>query len=252
MAGRPTNAAEVFEYVKRKLGVPYYKAQLTQDQLDDILFDTINFFTQYVHDSTQRGVYVLNTVDAQNEYTLPSDIYAVTQILPRSSFQSYYLRFPSNQATLQEISFIFGALTGPIDNAMSTMLLGLMNMEMFQTIFVPKEEYNFNNMTNKLSLFQTPGIISPSDTLALLVERFVDRDGTGSSGMYSNVWFLKYITILAKLQLYHNVAKFSGTLPGGLNINTELYKVDAEKETLERQMIDKLGDAGALFSIYWS
>lgn len=251
MAGRPTNVSELTDYIKRKLGSPYYKTQLTQEQISDTVFDALNFYAQYVYDGTQRGVYVLHTVDAQNEYTLPSDIYAVTNILPRSSFQSYYLRFPSNQATLQEISFIFGALTGPIDQGLSTMLLGLMNMDMFERIFVPKEDWNFNMTTGKLHLFQTPGIISPSDTLALMVERFIDRDGTGTNGIYSNIWFLKYVVVLAKLQLYNNISKFGGTLPGGLTLNQELYKVDAEKEALERQAIDKLGDMASLYSINW-
>ena len=50
----PASKAELLSYCKRQLGAPVVEINVDDDQADDVLDDSLQFFTEYHYDGTIR------------------------------------------------------------------------------------------------------------------------------------------------------------------------------------------------------
>jgi hypothetical protein len=245
MSSRPQSRADVFQYIKVKLGAPYYKLQMTDEQLGYVVMDALNFLKDYMPDFTQLGLHMLDTIAGTNDYVLPSDVYSVTEVLSRSIYDNFFLRFPTADRSPEEISFIMSISSSSRGSAMSDMSIAQQNLSAFREMFLPKNMWRMNFNTNTLSFLSTPNTNTNAgmqNQYALLCEKIIDIDGTSTGNIYCNFMFLNYSMALAKIQLGNNLTKFTApTLPGGLALNGERYLTEglAEKEKIEAEIKEK-------------
>jgi hypothetical protein len=258
MSSRPQSRADVINYLKAKLGFPYYRVEITDDQFGYLIMDALNFLKDFMPGFTQQGVHMLSTIAGQNQYIMPPDIYAVIEVLSRSIYDNFFLRFPTADRSPEEISFIMGISSQSRGSAMSDMSIAMQNLSAFREMFLPKSMWIMNYNTNTLTFLSTPNTNTNAglqNQYALLCEKTIDVDGDGSGNIYCNHYLLNYSMALAKIQLGNNLMKFTApNLPGGLQMNAERYMTEglAEKEKIEAEIKEKMyATTAAALAPHW-
>jgi RES domain-containing protein len=75
----------------------------------------------------------------------------------------------------------------------------------------------------------------------IIIECYRKLDPTDMTDIYNDMWLKKYATALVKYQWGENLAKFTGiALPGGVTLNSEQMKQDAQEEILRLEEESRL------------
>lgn len=257
MSSRPQSKADVINYTKNKLGYPYYKVEITDEQFGFIVMDALNFLKDFMYDFIKPGLVMLNTIQGTNEYVLSPEVYAVSEVLPRSIYDQFFMRFPTADRSPEEISWVLNLGSQSRGQSMSDMSISMQNLSAFREMFLPKNMWNFSYNTNTLFFYSTPNTNTNAGTqnqYALLCQKTIDVDGGGGGNIYSNYYLLNYCVALAKIQLGNNLMKYGTTnLPGGLTLNAERYMTEGreEKKEIEAEVKDKMWAGNGGLAISW-
>ena len=266
---QPASRSEFKNYCLRQLGAPVLEINVADEQIDDIIDDSLQYFHERHFDGVMRtylkyqvtqddidrgkgpgqsGVTGITTTTAtatidgasmqfdweenSNYLQVPPSVIGVEKVFHFDGSQSMSSGMFSikYQLFLNDIYF-WGAMEMLTYNMTRTYLADL------EFALTTQKQFRFNQRMDRLYLDVSWGELTPGDYLVIDCFRTLDPND------YTRVWndsFLKkYTTALLKKQWGQNLIKFQGVkLPGGVELNgREIYEDGVkELETIREMM----------------
>ena len=269
---QPASRSQLIDYAKRQLGAPVLEINVADEQCEDILDDSIQYFQERHFDGVERTYlkYKLTEDDIKRgtanlgEHSTNSAGITTTQAsttINGSAIQfdwsenSNYLQVPpevigvykifhydgSNTTTNNMFSVKYQLFLNDIYYWGSTEILTYAMtrryLEDINFLLTTEKQIRFNQRMDRLYVDIDWGSVKEGDWLVLDCFRLLNPND------YPRVWndsFLKkYTTALMKRQWGQNLLKFQGVkLPGGIELNGRQIYDDGEKdlEIIREQM----------------
>jgi hypothetical protein len=223
------------QYVLRKLGYPVHTIEITDEQLQDAIDDTLDDYLLFAYSGVQDRHVPIQFLDGVQDYVLPYNVFAVLSVND-ANMSMMGAGQPSNLFSMNQ--FIAADLYRPgvakID-LMGYELINQMTASM-DIIFGKKQTFDYNSISKVLHLHATPH----GDNKAVMqIYQKLDLTGTPISGstryeeenIYDDRWVKRMVTERARLQWGTNIGlKYQGSvLPNGGTINGQGIIEMAEK-----------------------
>ena len=266
---QPASRSEFKNYCLRQLGAPVLEINVADEQIDDIIDDSLQYFHERHFDGVlrtylkyqvtqddidrgkgpgQSGVTGITTTTAtatidgasmqfdweenSNYLQVPPSVIGVEKVFHFDGSQSMSSGMFSikYQLFLNDIYF-WGAMEMLTYNMTRTYLADL------EFALTTQKQFRFNQRMDRLYLDISWGELTPGDYLVIDCFRTLDPND------YTRVWndsFLKkYTTALLKKQWGQNLIKFQGVkLPGGVELNgREIYEDGVKELEIIREMM---------------
>jgi hypothetical protein len=260
---KPNSRSELKEYSLRKLGKPVIEINVDDDQIEDLIDDTIQLFNERVYDGVER-VYLkykitqddidsgkgrnvttqkidtnagdtpasrtLNFDEGRGYLTVPDHIIGIQGILPIS-----------NTYVGNMFGFRYQFFLNDFYNFNSYDILSLeMTMQHIQTLeflMEGQKPIRYNKVQNRLYLDIDWNRIYVNEHIVIDCYRALDP--VTFTKLYNERFVKEYLTSLIKKQWGQNLIKFSGIkMPGGVEFNgRQLYDdAIAELDKLDQKM----------------
>jgi len=257
---KPTTRQGLIDYCFRKLGAPVLEINVDDDQIDDLVDDTIQYFqerhfdgvvrTYLKHEITQddldrgratglSGVGIAST-SAQSGPAPSSPVI--------SNFQetTNFLQIPDSIIGINKIfKFDTSSISGGMFSIKYQLFLNdlyhfnsvdLLTYAMTKTyledidhLLTTDKQIRFNKRQNRLYLDIDWQSMSLGDYLVIDCERALDPETF--TDVYNDSFVKQYLTALIKRQWGANMMKYGGVkLPGGIELNGRQYYEDGQRE----------------------
>ena len=233
---KPTTREQHKQYCLRSLGKPVVDINVDDEQLEDRIDESLQYFRDYHYDGTEH-VYLKHQItssDKTNEYISVNDnIQGITRLFnigdTNSSSNIFNIRY---QMHLNDLFDFSSATSSPYVNAMR-------HVEQLEEIFVGKKPIRFNRHMDRLYIdMDWTNDVAVDDYIIIDAYRTVDTDTY--TDVWNDRWLLQYSTSLFKRQWGLNLSKFAGLqLPGGITLDGPRILQEATEEInrLEEAMI---------------
>ena len=272
----PASRQELVDYAKRQLGYPVLEINLADEQIEDLLDDTIQMYQNRHMDGVEL-MYLKYKVDQQFIDAVSaggdSNVVGITTTSTTANITGVgstgvgitTFRFEETQNFIQIPDAVIGIeKVWKLDNrAISTNMFSvnyqlflneiywfssteLLNytmtkryLEDINFILHPDKQIRFNRRQNRLYIDTDAGSLKQDDYLIIQCYRALDPNEF--TKVYNDPFLKRYFTALMKRQWGQNMMKFRGVkLPGGVELNgRELYE-DGQRElvALEEAMFN--------------
>lgn len=246
-------------YLKRKLGYPYVKVELHNDQINDAITDTLKKYEKWAVGLSKQEVFFTKVLSGgQRDYILPDGIIEVVDT--NDSTQS--LGSTSKLFTIQNQMYNAGFMNF-LNNSGFSLIdyhLGLDYLDSLNKYTVSSYAWSYHKYNNTLTLTPVPsaGINwTNSDINFILIRGYIlegyDLDGTNQrqnylESLYEDDWIKEYALALCKITLGYTRRKFENFQSiGNTGINLDgdqlISEGKEEKEALEERLkSEELGD----------
>ena len=265
---KPTTRQGLIDYCLRRLGAPVLEINVDDDQIDDLVDDTIQFFNERHFDGVERMYlkYQVSQADIDRARGLTSGtttvdsvggvgVVTTTATSTDSGAGSFTSTFYENSNFIQVpdsvigIEKVFKFNTSEISGSMFSINYQLFLNDLYRfdsidllqysmvksylsdidMLLTTDKQVRFTKNQDRLYIDTDWGSLSAGDFLVIDCFRALDPDNF--SKIYNDSFVKRYLTALIKRQWGQNLIKFRGVkLPGGIELNgRELYE-DAEKE----------------------
>jgi len=166
------------DYIKRRLGSPVLRVELTEDMLNDCIDKSISEYSYYAYDGTIEGNIMVDLTPGVFEYKLNPRIHAVTG-LECSSTYSTFLNIPAGYTlAMNPITLNMQDNVSNID--IQSMTQRMAKMSNLRNIFDVKVNFDYNSNNNTLYFFE-----EPVSSVAVL-EIAMDYAPGAVDGIYNN------------------------------------------------------------------
>ena len=258
---KPTTRKELVQYCKRQLGAPVLEINVDDDQIDDLVDDTFQFFNERHFDGVEKMYmkYKLSEEDINRGKAKDTTGVGIVTTTATSTAISGYGTTVSNWYETSNFIQVPDAVIG-INNVFkfdSSSISGGMFSIKYQLFL--NDLYYFNSV-NLLQYAMTKSYLEDIDFLLttdkqirfnqrqdrlyldidwgaqqiddwIIVDCYRALDPENFAGAYNDTFVKKYLTALIKRQWGQNLIKFKGTkLPGGIELNGREIYDDAVKE----------------------
>lgn len=260
---KPASRQELIDYCLRKLGHPILEINLSDEQIDDLVDDALQYFNERHFDGVERmylkykitqddidrgkakntnGVGIVTT-------TTNANISGIGTVGFNFYENSNFIQVPDSVIGIEKIfKFDTSSISGGMWSIKYQLFLNDLyyfnSVELLQYAMVksyledidfllsPDKQIRFNKRQNRLYLDIDWGAKSKDTFIVIDCYRLLDPNDF--TKVYNDSFLKKYLTSLVKKQWGQNLIKFRGVkLPGGVELNgRELYD-DAEKELQE-------------------
>ena len=258
----PNSKATLIQYCKRQLGYPVVEINVDDDQADDVIDDSLQFFTEYHYDGTIRTYLkhlitqaeidnqktnstitsstqggsdngATNWLEGNNFIELPESIMSVVRVLDinNGTNNMFDLRYQLRLHDMYDLNS-----TSVLHYEMVQQHLGMLDQ-----MLVGKPFMRHSNHGNRLYIDMAWGSnISAGEYI--VIECIRKQDPTTFTDIYNDVWLKRYTTSKLKLQWGQNLIKFDGIqLPGGITLNGRQLVDDAKEEITKLEEELRLG-----------
>jgi hypothetical protein len=226
------------QYSLRALGAPVLEINVDDDQLEDRLDESLEYWRQYHYDGIERMYmkYQITQTDITNKYIpIPDLVYGITRVIPVTNTTSSKNLFDLQyQLRLHDLYDLTSVSIVYFKNIMSHIALLDHELNGPQT-------FRFNRLQNRLYI-DIDWTWEVKEGSFVVVECYRALDPDAFTRVWNEAWFKKYTTALFKKQWATNIKKFSGIqLPGGVTLDGDkLYdEAIAEIEKLEDELQNK-------------
>jgi hypothetical protein len=240
-----TNREEFKNYCLRRLGFPVIEINVDDDQINDRIDDTLQYWQDYHFDGLQKVYYIKQVTDedvankyldlsnAQDSQNNAMEIVGVTRIFPVSDSQAAVNMFDLRyQLRLNELYDFTSA-------SYINYTLTAQHLRSLELLFTGEVPIRFQRHMQKLFIDWSWGSSqSPAGTI-VIAECYANIDPEVYNKVWNDRWIKEYATALIKRTWGNNLKKFSGLqLPGGVTLNGDkIYEeAAAEIDKLEQQM----------------
>ena len=258
---QPTNRTELINYCKRQLGAPVLEINVADEQIDDLVDDTLQYFHERHFDGVTQTFlkYKITQADIDRGQgrggSNPIGIVtttASTSIVGTATTFSYeensnYLQIPPHVIGISKI-FHFDGSNTTTNNMFSVKYQLFLNdiyyfgsteiltyamtkryLEDIDFALTTQKQIRFNQRQDRLYLDIDWGSVTVDDYIVIDCYRLLDPNDF--SRVYNDSFVKRYLTALIKRQWGQNLIKFQGVkLPGGVELNGRQIYDDAEKE----------------------
>ena len=257
---KPTTRQGLIDYCFRKLGAPVLEINVDDDQIDDLVDDTIQYFqerhfdgvvrTYLKHEITQddldrgratgiSGVGIAST--SATSGPAPS-----SPVISNFEETTNFLQIPDSVIGINKIfKFDTSSISGGMFSIRYQIFLNdlyhfnsvdLLTYAMTKTyledidhLLTTDKQIRFNKRQNRLYLDTDWGSMNLGDYLVIDCERALDPETF--TNVYNDSFVKQYLTALIKRQWGANMMKYGGVkLPGGIELNGRQYYEDGQRE----------------------
>ena len=251
---KPSTRQGLIDYCLRRLGYPVLEVNVDDDQIDDLIDDSIQYFQERHFDGVERmllkheitkenretlktgittttanstvGITTTTFTESQNFIQLPDHVLGVERVLKMDASTLSSGMFNIKYQIFLNDLYYYGALD-------------LMNYAMTKTyledlsrIITPDTQLRFNKKNHRLYLDIDFGKMS--DDTFIIIDGYRLLDPSDAPAIYNDFWLKRYATATIKKQWGMNLIKFNGVLlPGGVQLNGRQIYEDAIKEIEE-------------------
>ena len=263
---KPATRAQLKEYCLRKLGKPVIEINVDDDQVEDLIDDTIQLFNERVYDGIERMYlkYKFTEDDLVNGRSRNLTTTKTDNNLGASP-GSRTLNFEEGRGYLTVPDHVIGIVgVAPIANTYVNSMFGfryqfflndfynfyaydILNLEMtmqyietLEFLIEGKKPLRYNKVQNRLYLDLDWNRVADNDYV--LIDSYRALDPNTYTKIYNELFVKKYLTSLIKRQWGQNLMKFTGIkMPGGVEFNGRQIYDDAqgEIEKIEGEMLSK-------------
>jgi len=268
---KPASRQELIDYCLRKLGAPVLEINVSDEQIDDLVDDALQFFNERHFDGVER-MYLKYKITQQDlnrgkaQGTSGEGIVRTTGSANISGIGTTTFNFYESSNFIQVpdtiigIEKVFKFDTSSISAGMWSIKYQLFlndlyyfnSVELLQYAMVKTyledidfllstdKQIRFNKRQNRLYL-DIDWNAKSKDTF-IVIDCYRILDPNNFTKVYNDLFLKKYLTALIKRQWGQNLIKFRGVkLPGGIELNgREIYE-DGEREIdklMERMSMD--------------
>jgi hypothetical protein len=262
---QPSSRQGLIDYGLRQLGAPVLEINIDDDQIDDLLDDSIQVFNErhfdgveemflkheFTQDEIDRGKATSET-DATTTAGIVTTTGTSTTIsgygTTTSSFveNSNFIQIPDSVIGIEKIfKFDSSSISGGMFSIKYQLFLNdlyyfnsveLMQYSMTKSyledidfLLTPEKQIRFNKKQNRLYLDMDYNSINAGDFIVIDCQRILDPNTF--TKVYNDPFLKMYFTALLKRQWGQNLIKFRGVkLPGGLELNGREIYDDGQRE----------------------
>ena len=262
---QPSSRQGIIDYGLRQLGAPVLEINIDDDQIDDLLDDSIQLFNErhfdgveemflkheFTQDEIDRGKATSET-DATTTAGIVTTTGTSTTIsgygTTTSSFveNSNFIQIPDSVIGIEKIfKFDSSSISGGMFSIKYQLFLNdlyyfnsveLMQYSMTKSyledidfLLTPEKQIRFNKKQNRLYLDMDYNSINAGDFIVIDCQRILDPNTF--TKVYNDPFLKMYFTALLKRQWGQNLIKFRGVkLPGGLELNGREIYDDGQRE----------------------
>ena len=257
---KPSTKQELIDYCKRRLGAPVLEINVDDDQIDDLVDDTFQYFNERHFDGVEKMFlkYKITQADIdRGKATGTTGVGIVTttalgvntgigSITSNWYETSNYIQVPDSVLGVEKIfKFDTNSISGGMFSIKYQLFLNdlyyfnsveLMQYAMTKTyledidfLLTPDKQIRFNKRQDRLYLDMDWKESSVDEWIILECYRALDPESFTQG--YNDSFVKKYLTALIKRQWGQNLIKFKGTkLPGGIELNGREIYDDAIKD----------------------
>ena len=259
---KPSSRVTLQDYVFRQLGAPVLEVNVADEQFDDLLDDSLQYFYERHFDGVEKVLlkYKLTEDDIKRGRARggTNTLGITTTTTTSGDFEenSNYLTVPDSILGIEKVmNFDSSGLSNGLFNLKYQLFLndiafnlgydGLLNYSMTKTyledinfLLTTSTQVRFNKRNNKLYL----DIDWASATVShfVLIECYRIMDPANYAGVYNDSFLKRYVVAKTKKQWGQNLIKYQGVkLPGGTELNgRQIYEDgDLELRELEQNML---------------
>lgn len=224
------------DYVKSQLGAPTINIEVTDGQIDQIIDDTVQKFTEYAYGTLEGSVIV--QINGMGEYNMPDTMTNLIKLSKgsTSNITNFSANFGSGYVpNLWSEQFFTGSLTGDIIPGIIAISTTKAVLDKF---FADDIVFNFNHLSKKLQVMEN------YNGPAILHYQYEYLADDSNDLVFNHEWIKGYTKAKTK-ELWGNVVgKFDQSLVGGARINYDrlLQEAQAEIEKLDEELLTKWSD----------
>lgn len=201
---------ELIDYIKRSLGEPLIKVNVSNEQINDRIDDALKYYHEYHYDSTYRKYFSIElTQDIVNTGSIDLPPNAIRCIKIYNTSISITNNF-TNFAILSDIiknNSITDGVTGWL--SLQTRLADL------DAVF--KHFFHIEHIGNKIQINANLGLLAVGNLLGVECLCKIDDEYA-----FDDIWFRQYVTALVQIQWGTNLSKFrDASLAGGMKFNAK-------------------------------
>lgn len=231
---------ELGQHMLRNLGAPIIQVNISEEQIEDAIFEALQFWQEYHADGSQRTYMAIEVTQSDidnNSVTLPDNVLAVVKVLDpnvygSSSIKSDYLfnfEYHLMNRTVWDLVYSGG---------ISSYVVARQYLSDLDAMLSPAPPFRYNKYSGQLQVDKPlANYFDPGDYLVAEVYAYTDPDEN------QRVWGDRYLRQLATAYLKKkwgtNLSKFNGvTLPSGIVLNgmSILGEANIEIEKAERDI----------------
>ena len=257
---KPSTKQELIDYCKRRLGAPVLEINVDDDQIDDLVDDTFQYFNERHFDGVEKMFlkYKITQADIdRGKATGTTGVGIVTttalgvntgigSITSNWYETSNYIQVPDSVIGVEKVfKFDTNSISGGMFSIKYQLFLNdlyyfnsveLMQYAMTKTyledidfLLTPDKQMRFNKRQDRLYIDMDWSESAVDEWIILECYRALDPESFTQG--YNDSFVKKYLTALIKRQWGQNLIKFKGTkLPGGIELNGREIYDDAIKD----------------------
>jgi len=252
----PSTREELKKYALRSLGHPVIEVNADDDQLEDRIDESLQYFAQYHYDAVRRTYlkYQYTAADKaritgngsettivgsdstvwkeQNNYlVVPESIISVINIFPFSDKGNLNLFDVRYQLILNDLYYFSSTSIINYD-------VVLRHLDFLDHVLVGEKPMRFNQHDNRLYIdMDWKNDLQVGEYL--VIECYRKLDPAAHSDIYNDIYLKRYVTAQFKKQWGQNLSKFNGVaMIGGVSLNGQQIYSEAiqEIEKLENEI----------------
>jgi|TARA_Y100000033_G_scaffold49902_1_gene59142 hypothetical protein len=256
---KPSTRQGLIDYCLRQLGAPVLEINVADEQIDDLVDDTIQYFNERHYDGVEKMYlkYKLTEDDLNRGRAKNTDGVGIvtttgtsTIVGTATTFSFYensnYIQVPDSVIGIEKVfKFDTSSISGGMFSIKYQLFLNdlyffnsvdLLQYQMTKRyledidfLLTTDKQVRFNKRQNRLYLDIDWGAENKDNYY--IIECYRALDPTEFSKIYNDSFVKKYLTALIKRQWGINMMKYSGTrLPGGIELNGRQYFEDGQRE----------------------
>lgn len=226
----------LINYVKSQLGAPTINIEVTDEQIGQIIDDTVQKFTEYAYGTLEETILV--QINGRGSYQMPD---AMTNLVKMSKGATSNLtNFSANFGAgyvpdLWSQQYFSNSLTGDIIPA----IIGISNTKaMLDKYFGDEIVFNFNYLNKQLKILEN--YVGPA-VIHYQYEYLANED---NDLVYNHEWIKNYTKAKTKDLWSMVTGKYTQQLIGGGSINFDKMASEAQTsiEKLDEELLNKWAD----------
>ena len=253
----PSTRAELITYCKRQLGEPVLQVNIDDEQVNNVIDDTFQFFQENCYNGMERAFLRheitaddktrfsattttsngnTNWLEATNYVPIPDHVVGITRVfgLVSNSIRSNLFGV-EYQIFLNDL-YAFGSLD-ILNYYMNKTYLETLDMVLNNGSF---QQFRFTARRDRLYMDLDKDFLKNGSNILIECHRMLDP--TDATEMNNDPFVKKYATALMKRQWGMNLIKYNNVqLPGGVTLNGREIYTDAlaEIEKIESEVLSK-------------
>ena len=260
---KPSSRQGLIDYCLRRLGAPVLEINVDDDQIDDLVDDALQYFSERHYNGVERMYlkheFTQDEIDrGKAKGTTAVGVGIVTTTATSTNISGYgtttstyyensnFIQIPDSVVGIEKVfKFDTSTISGGMFSIKYQLFLNdlyrfnsveLLQYAMTKTyledidfLLTTDKQIRFNQRQDRMYLDIDWGTVDAGDFIVIDCHRALDPETF--TQVYNDSFMKLYLTALIKRQWGANMMKFSGTrLPGGIELNGRQYYDDAERE----------------------